>query len=67
MPYPVSVHKCAIAAAQLIERRPLPANQEAALAHCLNDLNRPNLSRSFWGKHEKNPIHIYLLISYIVH
>lgn len=46
--YPVSVHKCAVTAAQLVQWRSLPANHEAALAHCFDDLNRANLSWSFW-------------------
>lgn len=46
--YPVSIHERAVTAAQLVQRRPLPANHQAALAHSLDDLDGADLSRTFW-------------------
>lgn len=45
--HPVAIHKSVIAAAELVKRRPLPANQKAALSHCFNNLNRANLRWRF--------------------
>lgn len=46
--YPVSIHKCVVTAAQLVQWWPLPLNQEAVLADSPNHLQRMNLSWSFY-------------------
>lgn len=51
--YPVSTHKCAITAAQLVQWRSLPRNQEAVLADSSDDLQRMNLSGSFYHQAQK--------------
>lgn len=45
--YPVTIHKRAVTAAQLVQWRPLPRNQEAVLADSFDDFQRMNLSWSF--------------------
>lgn len=64
--YPVSIHKRAVTAAQLVQWRPLPANHEAALAHSLDDLDRADLSRSFWRWSDKEGSNTALLF-FVVH
>lgn len=51
--HPVSIHKCAITAAQLVQWRSLPCNQEAVLTDFLDDLQRMNLSWSFYHQTKK--------------
>ena len=59
--YPVPVHKGAVTAAQLVQRRPLPANHEAALAHGLDDLHRANLCWSVCRDKEQQEVKLLLV------